>query len=82
MFENKEEDFPTDFDKIEAFYKFICIDDINAMKLKCKIISQPFNIQEEDGFRLLPRDKNREIKVHKIDPRKLEELKQKKIHDK
>jgi hypothetical protein len=34
MFEMKDEEFPTDTDKLEAFYKYIQIDDQEAYRAK------------------------------------------------
>lgn len=43
MFEGKE-DFPTDFDKLESFYKFISIDDPYEYRKRFKVLNPPFNI--------------------------------------
>lgn len=44
MYKDKDSVFRTDLEKIEAFYKFIELDNIIKLREKCKIVAQPFNI--------------------------------------
>lgn len=43
MFEEKE-DLPSEFDKIEAFYKYIGVDDQNFYRKHMHLLNPPFNI--------------------------------------
>lgn len=65
MFEDKDE-LPTEFDKIEALYKYIGVDDVNQIRKHMHILNPPFNIQDPIGFRHLPKDKDRNIELKKI----------------
>lgn len=73
MFEDKE-DLPTEFDKIEAFYKYIEVDNPNFFRKHMNLLNPPFNIQDPIGFRHLPKDKDRNIEVKKIPPKLQMEL--------
>lgn len=44
MFEDKDEELPNEFDKIEAFYKYIGVDDANFYRKHMHILNPPFNI--------------------------------------
>ena len=57
-------DFKTDFEKLEEFYKFIQLDDPNLYRKKFKTLEPAFNIKDDEGFRLLPKDQGRELKIH------------------
>ncbi|KRX03882.1 hypothetical protein PPERSA_04760 [Pseudocohnilembus persalinus] len=66
MFEDKDEELPNEFDKIEAFYKYIGVDDANFYRKHMHILNPPFNIQDPIGFRHLPKDRDRNIEIKKI----------------
>ena len=55
MFEENP-DYPTDFDRTEAFYKFIGVDNPNFYRKNMHLLNPPFNIQDKLGFRHLPKD--------------------------
>ncbi len=55
MFEDNP-DLKTDFDKAEAFYKYIGVDNPNFYRKNMHLQVQPFHCIEKEGFRILPRD--------------------------
>ncbi|KRX02306.1 hypothetical protein PPERSA_09923 [Pseudocohnilembus persalinus] len=83
-FKSQNNKYPTQIDKVEAFYKYINLDDLLEIKKRCQSQSNlhPFNIKDKDGFRLLPQDIGRDIKLKKMDQIVLDHIKQKKIRDK
>ena len=78
MFEDKDDELPSDLDKVEAFYKFIGLENQNFYRQQMQLLQPPFNIKDDVGFRLLPKDVGRPIKLHKIPPKLIEELKRRK----
>lgn len=68
MYEERDNEMPTDFDKVEAFYKYIGVDNPNYYRKHMLLLNPPFNIQDKVGFRLLPKDKDRPVEMKKIEP--------------
>jgi len=44
MFEDKDEEMPTDMDKVEGFYKYIGVDNPNFYRKHMHLLNPPFNI--------------------------------------
>lgn len=63
---------------METFYKYIAIDDPNIYRRNMQLQQPPFNIQDKDGFRVLPKDQNKPLEIHQISPKIKLELQRRK----
>ncbi len=75
MYDSDYEKETPNYEKLERLYKYINLDFPSQFRKNLQIINTPFNIREGEGFRLLPHDVGREIKLHHIEDKKKEELK-------
>lgn len=79
MFESDQQS--SHAEKLEKLYKYMALDNPEIFRKKFKLINAPFNCKEKEGFRLLPQDIGRQIQLRKLEHKKLQDLKQKKIED-
>eukprot|EP00825_Cyclidium_porcatum_P003873 TRINITY_DN11799_c0_g1_i1.p1 TRINITY_DN11799_c0_g1~~TRINITY_DN11799_c0_g1_i1.p1 ORF type:complete len:463 (-),score=89.01 TRINITY_DN11799_c0_g1_i1:64-1452(-) len=78
MYQDQNDQYPTEIDKVETFYKYIAIDDPNIYRRNMVLQQPPFNIQDKDGFRVLPRDRNKPLEIHQVSPKIKLELERRK----